>query len=112
MAVHLFLLAASAAVLASAQGVSPGCTANSFSYPSWLIRDVKYTTQNVTFSLSNRVTDYKANLACQFTKPGLNACAIQGTPAANDTRQVSVLAKDSGLFVVKQSWECNDRGKL
>ena len=112
MAVRLFLLtAASAATLVSAQAVAAGCTAKSFSYPSWLIQDVKHADGAVSFSLSNRVTSSTASLACQIKATGLNACAIQGTPSPNEPLLVSVLAGESATtFVVNQSWGCSDRG--
>jgi hypothetical protein len=110
MAARLFFLAASTAALVSAQ-TTAGCTAKSFSYPSWIIQDVKHTDGAVSFSIANRVTNSTASLACQVKAAGVNACVVQGTP--NDSLKVSVAAGDnSTTFTVNQSWDCNDRGKV
>ena len=111
MAARLFLLAASTAAVVSAQATA-GCTAKSFSYPSWIIQDVKHADGAVSFSIANRVTNYSASLSCQVKAAGANACAIQGTALANDSLKVSVVAGEtSTLFTVTQSWDCYDRGK-
>jgi hypothetical protein len=115
MAAHLLLLAASAAVLVSAQmtpGRGNGCTAKSFSIPSWLLQDVKHSDGSVSFSLQNRAINYTASLACQTKESGWNACFIQGTPSTNDPLKASVqVSETSATFLLEQSWTCNDRGK-
>lgn len=108
---RLILLAASAAVLVSAQAPSDrsaGCTAKSFAIPSWLIQDVKHADGVVSFSASNRAINYTANLTCE----GEKACSIQGTPSSDDELEASVeVTEDSTTFYLKQSWACDDRGK-
>lgn len=115
MAMRLFLLAASAAVLVSAQGPSNrsgGCTAKSFAIPSWFVQDVKKADGVISFNILNRATNYTADLSCETTKTGLNACSIQGTPSSNDTLEAAVeISLKPTVFHLKQSWTCDDRGK-
>ncbi|KAK4248889.1 hypothetical protein C7999DRAFT_39887 [Corynascus novoguineensis] len=115
MAMRFFLIAASAAVLASAQAPpsnSSECTAKSFSLPSWLIEDVKYDDGAVSFDVSNRAIDFAESLVCKTKETGLSACSIQGKRWANNTLEASVETNsESTTFYLKQSWTCNDRGK-
>ncbi|KAH6848118.1 hypothetical protein B0I37DRAFT_432215 [Chaetomium sp. MPI-CAGE-AT-0009] len=114
MAMRLFLGAASAAVLAWAQAPSDdsACTAKSFAIPSWFVQDVKYAEDVVSFNVWNRATNYTADLACETTETGLNACSIEGTPSSNDTLEASVeIRGDATTFHLKQSWTCSDREK-
>ncbi|KAH6622647.1 hypothetical protein F5144DRAFT_656109 [Chaetomium tenue] len=113
MAMRL-LVAASAAVLVSAQAPSDGsaCTAKSFAIPSWFVQDVKHAEGVISFNVWNRATNYTADLACETTETGLNACSIQGTPSSNDTLEASVeISGDPTTFHLKQSWTCSDREK-
>ncbi|KAK4238832.1 hypothetical protein C8A03DRAFT_14766 [Achaetomium macrosporum] len=119
MAVSLVLLVASAAVLVSGQfgqipAPSPhaGCTESSFSIPSWLVQNVKYTDANVAFDVQNRANNYTASLTCQTKESGWNACSIQGTPSSNLTLEASVqVSESSATFQLNQTWTCSDRGK-
>jgi hypothetical protein len=115
MAMRVFLLAASAAVFVSAQSPdrSAGCTAKSFAIPSWLIQDVEKADGVVSFNLQNRATNYTASLSCETTKTGLNACSVQGTPSSDDTLEAAVEISNKPMgFYLKQSWTCDDRGKV
>ncbi|KAK4152588.1 hypothetical protein C8A00DRAFT_44343 [Chaetomidium leptoderma] len=115
MVMHPFLMAASAAVLVSAQAQAPsaGCTGKSFSIPSWLIQDVKRSNGAVAFDFANRATNYTASLSCDTVKTGLNACTIQGTPSSDDALEAAVEIKDGSTgFFLTQSWTCDDRGKV
>jgi hypothetical protein len=118
----LFLLAASAAVLVSAQYPPPpeailGCTTNSFAIPSWLVQDLQYsgaaassTNGNVSFHILNRATNYTANMVCQVGRSGWNSCSIQDKPWSNETLQASIQVNGSSAQVlVNQTWPCNDR---
>ena len=117
VATRLFLLAASAAAYVAAQtpaaDPSTGCTAKSFSIPSWLIQDLRYTGGNVSFHLTNRANNYTADLACAVTTQGWNECAPRGRLWSNDTLQTAVQPTGSGLVtvLVNQTWTCSDRGK-
>lgn len=114
MAMRLLLAATSVAVLVSAQAPSDGsaCTAKSFAIPSWFVQDVKHAEGTISFNVWNRATNYTADLACETTKSGLNACSIQGTPSSNNTLEASVeISGGPTTFHLKQSWTCSDREK-
>lgn len=111
---RLFLAAASAAVLVSAQGSDPvpGCTAQSFSIPSWLLDNVAYTDDAVSFDVHNRATNYMASLVCETTEAGMNACSIDGEASSDDPLEASVdTTEDPTVFSLTQSWRCDDREK-
>lgn len=117
MAACLFLLAASAAVLVSAQfppppNVSTGCTSKSFTIPSWFVQDLEIAAdEGVLFRVSNRATNYTANLACPTEEGGWNGCSIQGGRFSNGTLEASVqVGEDSLSVLVSETWVCNDRG--
>lgn len=114
MAMRLLFAAASAAVLVSAQAASDktACTAKSFAIPSWFVQDVKHAEGVISFNVWNRATNYTADLACETTKTGLNACSIEGTPSSNNTLKASVEINDGPTtFHLEQSWTCSDREK-
>lgn len=103
-----FLLAASAAVLVSAQGqpaAAAGCTSNSFSIPSWFVQDVALagegTAQTVSFNVLNRATNGTTNVAC---KAGGTCTAVDKTLEA-----VANLGASSVHILLSQTWGCNDR---
>ncbi|OIW23408.1 hypothetical protein CONLIGDRAFT_585806 [Coniochaeta ligniaria NRRL 30616] len=109
---YSLLLVAAASAVASAQSLpTTGCTSNSFAIPSWLIEDLEYTAAGKTsFHITNRATNYTADLTCSPGSSGWNACAIQGKPWSNDTLQVSVqISETSAQVMVNQTWTCNDR---
>lgn len=106
------LLVAVAGAVALAQSLpAAGCTSNSFTIPSWLVDNLQYTAGGkVSFHITNRATNYTADLACSLGGTGWNACTIQGKPWSNDTLQVSVqVSETSAQLKVNQTWTCNDR---
>ncbi|KAK4141971.1 uncharacterized protein C8A04DRAFT_30373 [Dichotomopilus funicola] len=110
---RLLLAAAFAAVLVSAQDTpTPGCTAQSFSIPSWLLDNVAYTDNAVSFDVRNRATNYTASLVCETAEAGVNACSIDGEASSNDPLEASVdTTEDPTVFSLTQSWSCDDREK-
>ena len=114
MTMRLVLAAVSAAVLVSATAAADNsaCTAKSFAIPSWFVQDVKHAEGVISFNVWNRATNYTADLACETTKTGLNACSIEGTPSSSDTLEASVeISEGPTTFHLKQSWTCSDREK-
>ena len=135
MLTRLSLLAASAGVLVSAQfggppAVAPTCTGNSFQLPSWYIRDLKLgNVGSASFSVLNRATDYKADLACVVREGSWSTCSIAAeatsVPApirgrgvglrtratsANEVLVTKLLVNGTFATVqVTQSWMCSDR---
>ncbi len=122
MSARLFLLAASAAVLVSAQaprrsGPILGCTTDSFAIPSWFVQDLQYSSGpassksgNVSFHLLNRATNYTTELACQVESSSWNACSVVGKPSSNGTLHASVQVNGAlAQVLVNETWTCNDR---
>lgn len=120
MAVRFMSVAALTAVLAPAIGngmswgqITAGCTANSFTTPSWLVQD--FTSQiaaNLTvasFHTLNRATNVTTELRCTSTTP---TAGWQSCRARNQTEQpfhASFQADTStAWFLFNETWPCND----
>ncbi|KAK3366204.1 hypothetical protein B0T24DRAFT_711682 [Lasiosphaeria ovina] len=109
MLTRFTFLAASAAVLVSAQAPSSGCTTASFQIPSWFVTDFKYSTsdKSLSYSLLNRATNITENLTCKAAASGWNTCSSQ---AKNDALLVSAQVIGSlAQISVNETWTCNDR---
>ena len=116
---RVLLLAASSAVLVSAQvQPTPGtssCTTNSFAIPSWFIQNLQYNSADATsgdasFHLVNRATNYTASLACKISGSSWSTCAAQGTPSSADALVTSFQVSGTTAQVsVNQTWACADR---
>ena len=120
---RILLLAASAAVLVSAQRprqgrLIPGCTTDSFAIPSWFIHDLQYSSGNgtskggkVDFHLLNRATNYTTDMSCQVGSSSWSICSTKGKAWSNNTLAVSVqvVNETSATLLVNQTWTCSDR---
>lgn len=124
MLVSTLLVAVSASVLVSAQApAAAGCTANSFAIPSWFIENLQSLNSNLStynstsgrasFHLTNRATNYTADLTCALGTSGWNACSIKGKAFSNDTLKASIqITTTSAQVLVNQTWTCNDKNTV
>ncbi|KAK3290485.1 uncharacterized protein B0H64DRAFT_350467 [Chaetomium fimeti] len=120
MAARFLSVAALTAVLAPAVGngfawaqIPAGCTANSFTTPSWLVQD--FTSQiaaNLTvasFHALNRATNVTAELRCTSTTP---TAGWQSCRSRNQTEQPFLASfqadTSTAWFMFNETWPCDD----
>ena len=120
MAVRFLSVAALTAVLAPAienglswAQITAGCTANSFTTPSWLVQD--FTSEiaaNLTvasFHALNRATNVTTELRCTSTTP---TAGWQSCRARNQTEQPLLASfqadTSTAWFLFNETWPCND----
>ena len=97
---QIALLAASTAVLVSAQATA-GCTAKSFVVPSWVVGDFSSTSGNISFSAFNRASNATSTVVC---------ATASGSCKASGKLEASVQLSETSAFVsLNETWNCNDR---
>ncbi|KAL2265811.1 hypothetical protein VTJ83DRAFT_6911 [Remersonia thermophila] len=121
------VLTAFASTLVSAQQDALGCTDRSFTLPSWLVQNVTRHAADglLTLNLVNRATHYTASLACPGAgavdaKAGLYGCTVvqaSSSSSAGEELEAAVelaaaAAAAGPTYHVKQSWRCDDRGRV
>lgn len=102
----LLATGSSAALGARSQASSPNCTTNSFTIPSWFIKDFRAEAETkASFQVYNRASDATYDMQCQ-SRDSVWSCAESSNPSL----QLSLEVKPTSAKVeVNESWSCNER---
>jgi len=102
--------------LVNAQLVA-GCTATSFTTPSWLVDDFQYrASQNTTvvsFQALNRATDTAATLRCQSAAASLAtgwpSCSVSFQNSKGESLTAAIqVDKSTASFLFNETWNCGN----
>ncbi|KAK3937731.1 hypothetical protein QBC46DRAFT_356387 [Diplogelasinospora grovesii] len=116
MSLFAVLFAAAAAAtpssISQAQASVGNCTTNSFTVPSWYVREFHSASGAVTLDLQNRASNSTASLTCQTgnaTSTWSKCASKENTASLDASVQLSGGAAAAAGVQVRQTWVCDDR---